>query len=744
MSSTTDVLSWIETTVRKDFESNRRVLAFDEYLGLISERPEQQLRGSAQFALSMLDHFGKSRVEGDGDLYRFHLFDLPVDGIAPKVVGHERVQTQIYKALQSFVQQGMNNKLLLLHGPNGSAKSTIIHAIMEGMERYSHELGGALYSFGWVFPHERITKGSIGIQNNRSSEYSSLESYAKLPDEDVATRLMSDLRDHPLLLVPSGQRRALLEKLLGPAKAEQMWNRLPHYLKLGDLSHQNRMIFDALLTSYNGDYRKVLRHVQVDRLYYSRRYRRGLITIEPQLHVDAQYNLLTYNRNFGALPSALQNLNFFALSGDLVEGNRGMIEYSDLLKRPLDSFKYLLIACETGAVNVGSAITYLDTLLVGSSNELQLDAFKEFPDFSSFKARIELIRVPYLLTAHQEEEIYQAQIQQFSGGKFTAPHVAWTVALWAVLTRLKKPNSLHYPPQISTLIGNMTPIEKARLYDTGEMPEGLTAEERKVLRTHISKLREEYANIPYYEGRMGASAREIKTILFEAAQLPEFQTLSPLAVMRAMEDFVKRISEYEFLKQDVKDGYHDTREFINTVRNEYLGKIDHEVRDAIGLYDSGQWEEFMRRYVLHLSHLLKKEKIHNTVTGKPENPDTALIGEFEKIVGAPQEEKELAAFRQNVLTTLGAWSLDHPGKPVVYGKVFQEFWKKLEKHFFESQKAQLTQMHTALQVFGTEQFDTQSEGGQLARRTIDTMKSRYGYDEPSAREVIMFLMKSRY
>lgn len=744
MGSTTDVLSWIETTVRKDFESNRRVLAFDEYLALIAERPEQQLRGSAQYALSMLDHYGKTKIEGDGELYRFHLFDQPVDGIAPKVVGHERVQTQIYKALQSFVQQGMNNKLLLLHGPNGSAKSTIIHALMEGMERYSHETGGALYSFGWVFPHDRVTKGSIGIQSSRPSEYSALESYAKLPDEDVATRLTSDLRDHPLLLVPAGQRRALLEKLLGPARVEKAWSQLPHYLKQGDLSHQNRMIFDALLTSYNGDYRKVLRHVQVDRLYYSRRYRRGLITIEPQLHVDAQYNLLNYNRNYGALPSALQTLNFFALSGDLVEGNRGMIEYSDLLKRPLDSFKYLLIACETGSVNVGSSIAYLDTLLVGSSNELQLDAFKEFPDFSSFKARIELIRVPYLLTAHQEQEIYQTQIQQFSGGKFAAPHVAWTVALWAVLTRLKKPNSLHYPPQISTLIGNMTPIEKARLYDTGEMPEGLTAEERKVLRTHISKLREEYANIPYYEGRMGASAREIKTILFEAAQIPEFQTLSPLAVMRAMEDFVKRVSEYEFLKQDVKDGYHDTREFINTVRNEYLAKIDHEVRDSIGLYDSGQWEEFMRRYVLHLSHLLKKEKIHNPVTGKPENPDTALISEFESIVGAPQDEKELAAFRQNVLTTLGAWSLDHPGKPVVYGRVFQEFWKKLEKHFFETQKAQLTQMHNALQVFGTEEFDTQSEGGQLARRTIDTMKSRYGYDEASAREVIMFLMKSRY
>ena len=63
---------------------------------------------------------------------------------------------------------------------------------------------------------------------------------------------------------------------------------------------------------------------------------------------------------------------------------------------------------------------------------------------------------------------------------------------------------------------------------------------------------------------MGASAREIKSILFDAAQNPEFPCLSPLAALRELEEFVKRVSEYEFLKQDVKDGFHDASEFINT------------------------------------------------------------------------------------------------------------------------------------------------------------------------------------
>src|SRR6185369_13711422 len=125
----------------------------------------------------------------------------------------------------------------------------------------------------------------------------------------------------------------------------------------------------------------------------------------------------------GQLPATLQSLNLFTLTGDLVDGNRGLIEFSDLLKRPVDTFKYLLGACETGAVNVAQTIACLDAVMIGSTNEVQLDAFKEFPDFTSFKARIELIRVPYLLSSAEERQIYAPQLKQVGIQKHVAPHV---------------------------------------------------------------------------------------------------------------------------------------------------------------------------------------------------------------------------------------------------------------------------------------------------------------------------------
>lgn len=741
-----EVIQFVDQLVHKEFDANRRLLSFDEYLALVRERPSTQLRASARYVGDMMDHFGRATNPlGEG---HYNVFDIAHEDYARKVIGQESTQSAIYRSMRTFARQGLNNKLVLLHGPNGSAKTSIAHGLMAGMERYSRMPDGAIYTFSWVFPVERYTKGGMGLNNyNGPAGARQLASYAKLPDEEIAARIPCEMRDHPLLIIPREQRKSFLEKLLGEAEVAKIWAQLPMYLTRGELNHRDRLIYDALLDSYGGELKKLLMHVQVERFYFSRRYRKGLVTIEPQLHVDAHYQQLTMNRSLSALPASLQSLNLFSLGGDLVEGNRGLIEYSDLLKRPVDSFKYLLIACETGSVNVGSSIAYLDTVMIGSTNELQLDAFKEFPDFMSFKARIELIRVPYLLNVSQERKIYQPDLEQIAAEKQVAPHTDWTIALWAVLTRLKKPNSINFPPSVSSIVSALTPLEKARLYDTGEMPVALGAEERKILKSNLRRMREEYENIPYYEGRVGASAREMKSILYSAAQNNEFPALSPLAVLRELENFVKHVSEYDFLKQDVKDGYHDAVEFINVVRNEYLGIIDREVRDSIGLYNTNQWEEFLRRYVQHVSLLMKKEKIKNPITGRVEDPDTNLIEELEKIVDAPKDAADRESWRQNVISQIGAWSLDHSGEAVVYSKVFPEYWSKLEKHYYESQKALLTQMHDALLVYGRDggsRSAATDEGAKLAQKTIDNMCKNLGYTPETAKEVITFLMKSRY
>ena len=706
--------------VKDEFKANQQILSFHEFLNLVETKPKIFLRASAQYAADMLAHFGKNN-----DAYK--VFEN-------RVIGLETVQHQIEQILSAFAKLGTNNRLILLHGPNGSAKSTLIHAFMEGMSAYSKESAGALYTFSWIFPIDRVTRGSLGIRGEQEKKSSKVTSYATLSDEEIACIIPSELRDHPILLIPNELRSKMFQKYDF---------RVPERLRAG-LSHRDHLIFEALLNSYHGDFDEVIKHIRVERFYLSKVYLTGLISIEPQMHVDAHFQQLTMNRSLSQLPASLLGLNLFSVQGDLAEANRGMIDYNDLLKRPVDAYKYLLTACETAKVTVGQSILHLDTIFIGSSNELQLDAFKEYPDFSSFKGRIELIKVPYLLKLSQEMQVYEPMLRAIAGDKEVTPHTSWALAFWGVLTRLKKPHRERYPSEIHQVIDKLSPLDKLKLYDAAEMPERLSNEERKHLRASLVKLQEEYANVPYYEGRTGASARELKSVLIDAAQNPSFLTLSPLSVVSELRKFVKRTTEYEFLRQDPIEGYHDHERFIETLLDEYAIKVDREVRECLGLYDTRQWSDFMKKYITHISSLLKKERIKNSVTGGYEEPDQQLLNEFEAIVNAPTEADPKQQFRQNLITQIGAWVLDHPKEAVDYFKVFPELKMKIEKHFYESQKALLQKMNTSLKHFGTDYDEPNSEGSKLARETLSNMQKKFGYSEAGAKEVIGFLMSKKY
>ncbi len=714
-------LNDLTKNVKQNFKDNLQLLSFDEYLNLLESKPAFHLRGTAQYAADMLDHYGTSESG-------FNVFKN-------KVIGLHGVQKQIYKILKAFANQGINNRLILLHGPNGSAKSTLISALMEGMNEYSKTQEGALYSFSWIFPIDKVTRGSLGIRGDQEKKSTSISSYAYLSDEEIACVIPSELRDHPVLLIPENERALMFKKHSFT---------IPNRLREGGLSHRDQLIFQALLNNYQGDYAQVIKHIRVERFYLSKMYRSGLITVEPQMHVDAHYQQLTMNRSLSQLPASLQGINLFSIGGDLAEANRGLIDYNDLLKRPIDTYKYLLTACETAKVNVGQSILHLDTIFIGSSNELQLDAFKEYPDFSSFKGRIELVKVPYLLKLSQEEKVYEPILNSIAGEKTVTPHTAWTIALWSVLTRLKKPHHERYTSELSSVIEKLSPMDKLKLYESGDMPEKLSNEERKHLKASLHKIEEEYTNVLYYEGRTGASARELKSVLIDAAQSNDFKTLSPLAVVSELKKFVKRTTEYEFLRQDPVDSYHDHEKFIDVVLDEYANIVDREIRDCLGLYDTKQWGDFMKKYITHLSSILKKEKIKNPITGAYEEPDQTLLNEFETIVGAPSESDQKNQFRQNLISQIGAWALDHPKEPMEYFKVFPELKTKMEKHFYESQKSLLQKMNIALKQFGTDYADPTAEGSKLATQTLQNMQLKFGYSMDGAKEVIGFLMSKKY
>ena len=246
--------------------------------------------------------------------------------------GQEEVQGAIYRLISNFAREGRTNRLTLLHGPNGSAKSTVVGCIARALEHYSHLEEGALYRFNWIFPVQNVSKGGIGFGGGQGG-VSDAESYAYLDEDLIEAKISDELRDHPLLLLPRDRRRELVSTHLASEIASGF--RPARTLVDGDLSHRNRQIFEALLAAYHGDLGRVLRHVQVERFFISRRYRQSLATVEPQMAVDVRTRQLSMDRSLSALPSVLQTLSLFEMQGELVDANPQLLKIGDKLTVPV-------------------------------------------------------------------------------------------------------------------------------------------------------------------------------------------------------------------------------------------------------------------------------------------------------------------------------------------------------------------------------------------------------------------------
>jgi predicted Ser/Thr protein kinase len=737
-------LDEIAHQVQREFREERRVLSFQEYLELVGADPARHCRDAVRYLRDMFDHFGRATLRRPwGEVTRFRLFDLPwLDEAAARrsaLVGQERVQEELYRALSNFVREGRPNRLPLLHGPNGSAKSTVAACIMSALEHYSTLEEGALYRFHWVFPSKATLKGSIGFSERRGSRSSKDGSYAHLPDEEVDARLFVEVRDHPLFLIPERRRHELLAELFAQAKAE--WPPSDWVLR-GRLSHKNRQVFDALLASYDGSLEEVLRHVQVERYFISKRYRTGAVTVGPQLTVDAGERQLTADRNLGALPPMLQSVTLFEVFGELVEASGGLLEFSDLLKRPLDAFKYLQITVETGEVPLRSQTVQMNCVMIGSANEAQLAAFHEHPEFESFRGRLELVRTPYLLSWSDEQRIYDAQITP-QIRVHVAPHATRVAAMFAVLSRLRRPNPDRYDKPLSDLVRELSVLEKLDLYDSGKVPERLDDESAKRLRAAIPTLYEESVAYPIYEGSIGASPREMRTVLLDAAQDTRYGCLSPFAVLAQLDKLCAREGEYIWLQQDSQPGgYHDHVGFRRALRARLLDLMENEVRVASGLVDESRYRELFDRYILHVGYWVKGEKVRNPVTGAAEDPDEQLMEEVESRIGSADRAE---GFRRSLVSQIAAWVIDRPDEPIDNSRVFATQLRRLRDAVFAEKQAAVAKLCKDLVIV----LRGQGTGVPESRKTevlamLEELRKRFGYDDVSAADAAAALVRERF
>ena len=330
-------------------------------------------------------------------------------------------------------------------------------------------------------------------------------------------------------------------------------------------------------------------------------------------------------------------------------------------------------------------VLQLDEVLIASANEKHLGAFKELPDFASFKGRIELVRVPYLRRYKLEQEIYDAQITPHVGGQArgAARHRGGRHVGGAHAAEEAHPGSLRRGREGA---GRSRSPRWRRCTSTQEAraPDRLSLANTKELKKLRTELYEESDAYPNYEGRWAPRRARSRRRSSTRRRTPTTSACTPLAVFEELEALCQDKSVYEFLQQEVVDGYHDHEEFVRVVEGEYLDRVDSEVRDSMGLVSEGQYRELVERYVQNVSHWVRGEKMRNRVTGEMERPDEQRMAELEAIV-MPKGE-DAGEFRRGLISSIGAHRLDNPDAAMDYSRIFPDMFKRLRDHYFEERK----------------------------------------------------------
>src|SRR5690606_3301130 len=112
----------------------------------------QVARNSFQRIYDMIMSYGTSQyTEYKKDVVRYHFFDDPIEGGKDAIFGTDVHLMKLVNFFKSAaLSYGTEKRVLLLHGPVGSAKSSIARLLKKGTEHYSRTDEGALYTYEWV------------------------------------------------------------------------------------------------------------------------------------------------------------------------------------------------------------------------------------------------------------------------------------------------------------------------------------------------------------------------------------------------------------------------------------------------------------------------------------------------------------------------------------------------------------------------------------------------------------------
>ncbi len=600
---------------------------FEEYLDLVRQRPEVT-RNAFQRLYDMVVSYGEEEyIDNKKRLIRYPFFKDPLDEGKDAIFGLDIPLMRLVHVLRAAAQgYGPEKRIILLHGPVGSSKSTIARLLKKGIEHYSRTPEGALYTYEWINLKETGLAGE---------------------DDEFPC----PMHDEPLRLIPLEWReKAIADLKLGSDR---------HRVRIkGDLNPACRFIFRELMDRYDGNWAKVVaNHVRVKRLILSEQDRIGIGTFQPKDEKNQDSTELTGDINYRKIAEygSDSDPRAFNFDGEFNVANRGIIEFVEVLKLDVAFLYDLLGATQEHKVKPKKfAQTDIDEVIIGHTNEAEYRKLLSNEFMEALRDRTIKIDIPYITKVSEEIKIYQ---KEFSSerlrGKHVAPHTLEVASMWAVMTRLEEPKK----HQLSML-------QKAKLYD-GKILPGYTQDNVKELRKETQR-----------EGLDGISPRFVQDKISNALVRDGTEGyINPFMVLNELE---KGLQHHSLIANEEQRRKYN--ELIGVVKAEYDEIVKNEVQRAISA-DEEAIARLCANYIDNIRAYLMKQKVKNPYTGKDEEPDERLMRSIEDKIDISDARKD--DFRREILNFIGHLALE--GKKFTYD-TNDRLRRALEMKLFEDQK----------------------------------------------------------
>jgi serine protein kinase len=655
--------------------------SFQDYINIVTETPEVT-RNAYQRLYDMILSYGSDEtVDFKKKITHYNFFDDPIENGTDAVFGLEVPLMKLVNVFKSAAKgYGTQNRIILLHGPVGSSKSTIARMLKKGLEAYSKTDHGRLYTFSWINPENKDIPAFRHLKELGVDE---------MPDP---------MNEDPLKLVPEELRTPLSEELSKGRKGE-------YKVKIsGDLNPASRYMFTELMKFYGGDWNKVIQHVRVRRLIFSEKDRIGIGTFQPKDEKNQDSTELTGDINYRkiAIFGSDSDPRAFNFDGEFNIANRGLIEFVEILKLDVAFLYDLLGASQEHKIKPKKfAQTDIDEVIIGHTNEPEYRKLQNNEFMEALRDRTIKVDIPYITKWKHETKIYKKSFSRDRvRGVHIAPHTLEMAAMWSVLTRLEPPKK-----------ANLSVLQKLKLYDGKTLP-GFTEDNVKELRKETTR-----------EGFEGISPRYVQDKISNAIVMngEESGSLNPFMVLNELESGLKN---HSLLNNEEKKKYYI--ELLALVKQEYEDIVKNEVQRAISA-DEEAIAKLCSNYIDNVKAYTQKEKVQNRYTGQYEEPDERLMRSIEDKIDIPENRKD--DFRREIMNYIGALALD--GKIFDY-KTNERLHKALELKLFEDQKDSIKLTTLVSNVVD-----------KATQEKIDIVKSRliknFGYDEVSATDVLHYV-----